>query len=227
MSRSDRLFDDQKTASYMGKISWSRVSGQAVLFDSDFTHQHFISLKIYTAKMSRGLNETWVLEGNMLIEVYLSAAQFTEFLTHPNTSSVPCTLGYVAPGGDGPVDAPTLDPEIKKFDAELSEDMQDAYNMLDSLRAQVDTMMGMKSITKASMRVLNNDFNRLDRHFRSNMPFLFEQLGRTLRKHITRAKVEVESYITHRVQRAGLKALGIEESGEDQRVITWESDSSE
>jgi hypothetical protein len=78
------------------QIRASRVNGLTNLYDSDFQHNHFVSISIYRSELDRHLNRDWHHSRDELIEVNLSEAQWATFVSSMNVGcGVPCTLSYL------------------------------------------------------------------------------------------------------------------------------------
>ena len=75
------------------QIAASRVSGHTALYDSDFRHNAYMTIKIRTSELHRNLHHDWHFDREEIIEVALSEVQWATFVSAPNMGSgVPCTL---------------------------------------------------------------------------------------------------------------------------------------
>jgi hypothetical protein len=121
-------------------IQFSRVTGKANLFGSDFDHDHYITLKVTPCTTQRSSNRTWYM-GTLkpYIEVSLSAAQFAETITTLNCGSgIPCTMEYLNGRGKFPKIEPI--PQRPAFKAEGGEALAESIAAIDDTIAELDTL---------------------------------------------------------------------------------------
>jgi len=85
--------DEVHTHPSYGVIQISRMSGQADLFNSPVKHQHFIALRVSTAKLhTDGLHDN-IWGDDQLVEVYMSESQFARAITSIGMGAgAPCTI---------------------------------------------------------------------------------------------------------------------------------------
>lgn len=198
--------DSVETHPAFGIIGASRVSGRAVLFGSDFEHQHFLIIRISRAVLHRGLSNDWHHAREELIEVALSEAQWATFVSTLNVGDgVPCTLDAVAGEQMPGIQAPTARHEQFKQEAneaiiECTAAMKDALDLLAEMGG------GEKSKTgKVAERV-----RWAQRSLTDALPWVAQQFGEHMEAVTEKAKVEISAYMHATIARAGLRALGAE-----------------
>lgn len=93
----DNIMSVRESHPSYGTISINHVSGSVPLFDSDLKHHHFVEISIQEAdKFIDGDREMVMGKNRSLAKVWMSAAQFAEFITTPNRGSgTPCTIRQV------------------------------------------------------------------------------------------------------------------------------------
>lgn len=178
-------------------IGASRVSSTpgATLFGSDFRHQHFVTISVYEADLTRGLASDSVFAGKQIIEVALSEAQWATFVSTMNVGhGVPCTLererGALVPGIIQDTN------RRDQFNAEIRQDLDESIAFMEEALAQAKTKAQREPIERAISRL------------RSGLPWVAKQFDEHAEKTVERAKIEVAAYVTQTIQRAGLEALG-------------------
>jgi hypothetical protein len=186
-----------------GQIGASRVSGGAYLYGSDFSHQHYMTIRIRASELHRNLSRDWHFAKDELIEVALSEAQWATFVSSMNTGSgVPCTLQQVAyksvPGLPKP-------PKIAdQFKAEMVKTVADIQADLKALRGEV----GGLGIGKKKAEDLQQRLARIHDRLIGSTSFVADQFEEHIEGVIESAKVEVNAYVVNQVMRAGLDSLG-------------------
>jgi ElaB/YqjD/DUF883 family membrane-anchored ribosome-binding protein len=187
-------------------ISNTQCSGGRSLFGSSIKHDRTICLRIRRASVERDLKQEWYHGEERLIEIDLSASQFTQFITSPNRGDgVPCTLRYV----DGKrMDDPPYRGQNEIFNRELKEDFSKAMTDADSLINDADEMLLSKGAMKVGdKKKLHVKLRSLVQHIKANMPFLHSQFTRSMDKTVNAAKAEIEEFYTSTIMKMGKKAL--------------------
>lgn len=201
----DRLHESKITHPSFAQISVSRVSGGAVLYGSDFVHQHFITLRIAPSELNRGLSRDWPhASRKSYIEVEMSEAQFASMICSMNVGEgAQCTLtrfdGEMIPGIPSPIN------RTEQFRAEADKTVQEGHAALDTLDAELDGLgLSAKRLKEIKWKV-----EQARRAIGSSIDFVASQFGEHMEKTVEKAKIEVNAYITGAVQRVGLESLGV------------------
>lgn len=184
------------------QISGSRRSGNSVLYDSDFQHQHTVCITINTSELKRSLSNDWHHAKNQLIEVELSEAQWATFVSSLNVGGgVPCTLRYKfgesIPGLDKPVN------NREKFKVEADATLQRGINLLSSLRAELQN----SKLSQKERDRLSGIITNIERSFGGSFKFVADQFDEHIEHTVERAKIEVNAYVNNMVMRSGIAAL--------------------
>ena len=132
--------DHKETHPAYAVVQISRTSGHAQLFDSEFNHQHFITLRIAPADVTRNLSNNWIYQKNTpYIEVEMSEAQFATAITSINAGSgTPCTLKY---RDSERVPGIERDPNLadNKFKDEMQKTFSEAIESTEELESLIDS----------------------------------------------------------------------------------------
>lgn len=189
-----------------GCVVVHRVSGGGggrTLFDSDFRHQRFVSLSIYTADLHRDLAQDRHHARREIVEVHLSEAQWATLVSSFGMGDgVPCTInreqGNYVPGIPFRHTRAVARDEVREKSRELAA-------QVDATRQAVQAEMSGLSAKKRD--AILDHLHTLERGLSSSMPWILQQFEEHMETTTERAKAEVEAYIAHRVQTAGLQAL--------------------
>lgn len=190
-----------------GMIGISHISGGSrPLFGSAIKHDRTIKLVIRQADVERHLKQEWYHGQNTIVEIELSAAQFTQFITNPNCGDgVPCTIKQVSGKS---MASPPYRGQNEIFNQELQKDFQKAMSDSDDLVDSACEMLGSKGPMKvADKKELLAKIKSLVQHIQSNMPFLHKQFTRSMDKTVMVAKAEIENFYTSTIMKMGKKAL--------------------
>lgn len=185
-------------------IQANRVSGSTNLFQSDFRHNAYITIRISAAEVVRDLSNDWVFSGlrDEYIEVSLSEAQWASFVSSMNVgSATPCTLIHrdrvPVPGIARPKD------RREQFKRESDAAVQRSLDELDALAEAIKSsgLSGVK--TQALLQKI--EFAR--RGVGSTQGFIAAQFGEHMEKTVEHAKAEVAGYVSGAIRQLGIQAI--------------------
>ncbi len=191
-----------------GQISISKPQGSMELYGSDFTHQHFVNIEIHESELHRDLSRDWTFARKLLISVNLSEAQWGTFVSSfGRGEGVPCTLEY-ADGKERSRLPPRQTWKLYREEAEQS--FSATLKQIKELRAQIS--LAATRLPKKAQAELTAPIDAVINSLQSTLPFIKEQFDRHIEDSIEKAKVEVNAYATNTIMRAGLTALGGDQS---------------
>ncbi len=187
-------FGDEEHPAF-GMIGASRVSGHAVLFDSDVEHQHFVILRIGRATRKRDLHRDWIHSGNRadIVEVAMSEAQWASMISSMNTSGVPCTIRRTEKDGDVPgLDFESrLDLTHKEVAARTQEALAEVLEAFEAVKEKP---------TKANIRQLEIRMGNLP----ANMRFAATSLTEHAETVVQKTRADVEAFVINKARQVGL-----------------------
>jgi hypothetical protein len=203
VNNNNQMQETVSTHPAYAQISASRVQGGTHLYDSDFHHQHYLTINIRKSELHRGLSRDWHFAREELIEVAMSEAQWATFVSSPNMGSgVPCTLtrhdGKMIPNLPPPPDCSI------QFRKEMLESMARMQADLKEVAEGLNEAMGKKKVEE-----LQKKLHWISDRMTGSTGFVADQFGEHIEKTVEKAKVEIGAHATAMIQRAGLKALGV------------------
>lgn len=184
-----------------GQISASRVSGLVNLYGSDFSHHHFIALRINASTMRRDLSHDWPYPGKEYIEVYLSEAQWATFVSSLNHGSGPCCTISSLNGKQIP-ELPSPKSRTEQMSGEIGERLDRAVRALKAAMVRADSLS-----PKGKANELKDDIGRALSDLTSNLDFVAKSFDEHAEKTVEKAKAEVHGYMTGVLMRAGVQAI--------------------
>lgn len=194
--------DTVTTHPAFAQIGASRVQGSTALYDSDFNHNHYMTITIRRSELHRGLNYDRHYGREELISVALSESQWATFVSAPNQGfGVPCTLEHV--GCERVPGLPRPKSRADQFGAEIRKDLEDAVRLADKALAE----LAATGLSKTKQETVAASLRALRMNLSSNLPFVAAQFDRHMEDTVEKAKQEVHGYITNAVMRAGLESL--------------------
>jgi len=188
-----------------GQIQASRVSGGGVsLYDSDFTHNNFVAIRIHGSVLERNLSQDWHFQRDEIVEVYLSEAQWATFVSSMNVGGgVPCTITRVQ--GET-IPAIPFRAQHDDFKAELNGTVEGLTARIDATIRQMKEGIG-SSLSNKKRDELLAELVRLRQDVSSSLPYVARSFGEHMEQSVEKAKIEVSAYVQGAVTRAGLAAL--------------------
>ncbi len=166
------------------------VSGLTRLFDSEITHQHYVSVTVQRCTRKRDLHRDWLYNTKTLIEIDMSQAQWGAFVSSfGNGSGVPATLDWF----DGPV------PRVAKVDSRLDKSHKEVRNShakgLENVKvahARVqeafDQKLGIKE-TRLRLATLQRAID----HMPGDVEFAAKSLTEHVENVVTKARSDIEA----------------------------------
>lgn len=206
--KSDKLHGDVYSHPAYGLISYHHVTGgENVLVGSDLKHNHVVKLTIQTAEVIRNLGRDWFHGRKTIVDIEMSANQWSTFICSPNSSGIPCTIRY-APNGQLEEKARLF--PVEKHNLHKEELEKYADETLGSLNRLVKEMEGLTesgTIKKTDFKRLLHDLKCKVGNLAGNMDFQVEQHKNMMDKAVVSAKSDIEAYTTDTIYRLGLDKL--------------------
>lgn len=189
-----------------GLLSFCRQSGsKRALFGSSIMHNNTISLKISHADDTRDLNRHHYYGYEKIIEVEMSATQFTDAITNMNTQGTPVTIRQLE--GKNMEQTP-FEGKVKQFEDEFREDIQEVLGRTGKLMKMVEEKLKAPgTISKATRLELAEELYHIEQDIRANLPFVHKQFNRQMDKTMTEAKGEIEAFFTNAIYALGSEKL--------------------
>lgn len=192
---------DHPAYAMIGASRFTATPGVA-LFGSDFRHQAAVRITIAKASLSRHGSSEHVSQGDELIEVDLSEAQWARFVSAMNVGfGTSCTLQHVnrerVPQIPDPEDRRTQFAEASAFRAQ---------SVIDSIAEAVAAVQASGLSGKKQKEILDK-LQAAEMNAGRNQEYTAEQFSRHMERTVDHAAIEIDAMLTHAVQSAGLEAL--------------------
>lgn len=185
-----------------GQVALTKCSSNGVgLFGSDIKHESTIRFTVSKSELTREFSEDRYYPYESIVEIEMSANQFSELLTSPNTTGVPCTITRL---GNEFIDykPPYLDGKYSIMSSELESEVrhiESLVNQLSSLLDKVDSKEKLSDYTKKNLKTINDS---LKQSVKSNLPFVMRQVRKELDNSVSDALASIEH--TKQVKLEGL-----------------------
>lgn len=201
-----------------GCIGVSQVSGKGVLFGSEVSHQHFISITISEARRVVDEPREFVMSDRELVQIAMTQAQFAEMITSPNRGSgVPCTIErciadndkpWVHPRHGGRPEPPAPEHYTKKYKNAMGERADHISSGLKTAKEMADRLFsGEDKPTKANLGAIAAALRMAQMNLDSNLPYVMEEMEEGIEKRMATAVSEFESYLAFSLKAKGLEQL--------------------
>lgn len=178
-------------------IRAARVTGGAVLFDSDVRHQHYVVVMLARAERKRDLHRDHLFPRREIFEVAMSEAQWASFVSSMNSGSgVPATLTWDATCDDPAVPAVPFEPRLAESIAEVE---GAAAAAVEEVRAAFAEYAAHKTV--GNLRTLQARIDNLP----ANLRFAASSLSGHAEDVVQRAKADIEAFVVAKAQQLGLE----------------------
>lgn len=204
-------------------IGANRSHGGGVnLYGSDFAHHSCVTVRIARSSLRRNLSSDWVSDGEQLIEVQLSEAQWASFVSTLNSGiGTQCTLQRV---GREPI--PAIARRVNRREQaskEMSANFEQARQEISELRALVSDSRLPKTLQKQ----IADRIHMIDMAIGSSVEFVSHRFDDQMETTVERAKMEVSAYGQQLLGRLGLRALAGATNDRQSPIQFIEGDSNE
>jgi hypothetical protein len=190
-----------------GLVGMSIVTGGGGhLFASDINHNQRVRIQIKRARHERDLSTDWYHgKGRRLIEIELSHAQFSEFITSSNRGEgVPCTITEIA--GDM---VPAIEPVENKKEMLKREVHAAAHKRMAAARKDVrklGELIESGKLSKTALRDLHKSLDGIIGGLPNHIEFIVDMGQEAMEHLVTHAKIEIEATVAAQVRKLGLEA---------------------
>lgn len=194
-----------------GMVSIHRThGGNPSLFGTHLDNHHsYFVIEVKQGTVSHSLGRDWYSGAGrrQLIEIHLSAAQFAEMITTPNTGEgTPCTIHRVL--GDRLEEPPRdRDNESKRIQSSFKEDLKNLAKSLVDKAKKIDTVLEKKNLNLADREEIRGALRRAIQDVQSNLPFMLTSFQESTEKTVTQAKAEVEAFLSLSLHRLGIDSM--------------------
>jgi len=183
-------------------IQASRVTGQTHLYGSDFSHNHYVRIRISKSQLRRSLSSDWAMDDSLpYIEVDMSESQWAQFVSSMNAQATQCTLR--SKDGNAVPELPAPQKRTDQFASEAKRTMESSEASIREAIAEVDAM---NLSGKAKAQIKSKLYTALQ-NIGANIQFVADQFGEHMETSVERAKTEVNAYVNNAIGRAGIAAL--------------------
>jgi len=183
------------------QICASRVSGHAVLYGSEFNHQHYVCIRIKTSAHVRSLSNYWHHGQRELIEVCMSEAQWASFVSSMNVGDGPCCTLHHFNGELVP-----QPPEPKQTTAHFRKEIAQVYVEVQATLSAIADELG-EAIGKRRSEELQKRVRTAAHRIVGSAGFGADQFDEHMESTDEKAKIEANAVVEAAVRRAGLQSI--------------------
>ena len=201
-------------------VGFYRTTGNpGRLFGSPLrTHDHYVTLRLSAGTRYNSFGHDR-FHGGMrgeIVEIMLSAGQFSELLTTMNVGSgVPCTIQYLL-GKKVPSPPEDVELEVEKVRNGFKKDMDGVVAKVREDRKELEELLEKKTLSKDDRKKILEIISRVEQHIESNAPFMVDQFEEASERVVKHAKAEIDAFITHNVFTEGMNSLASKTNGSHQ-----------
>ena len=186
-------------------VQVSRVSGKAELFDSSFSHQHFISLSIRPAIKHEDLTHSFIFPTNKeYIEVFMSETQFAQMITSINMGAgSPCTLNRL---NNESIPKPDKEDQLNSQREMVAGSLEKVMDRQKGIADQIKKWRDEKHRpTLKELEEIHRDLESAVGNFSNNMSFYANCFEEHMEVTVGKAKAEIESHLLATAGRLGIQ----------------------
>lgn len=189
-----------------GMLRFSRISGgNSPLFGTSIRHNQAVLVELHKAVRVRNLHNDHYHDRELIVEAWMSPAQFAEAITTLNYGNgIPVTLRWV----DGKqIPLPEFHDIKQEFRDEFKQRTDELSTQLAGIVKDFEAVINAGSIPKSKAKEILSQMKNAVMQIQSNLPFTADQFGEQMEKTVAIAKAEVDAVVQHAVTSVGLKAI--------------------
>lgn len=192
-------------------IGANRSHGGGVnLYGSDFSHHSCVTVRINRSSLRRNLSSDWVSDGDQLIEVQLSEAQWASFVSTLNSGiGTQCTLQSV-----NRERVPEIARRVDRR-AQAGKEMTDNFAKARAEVSALRLMMTDPRIPKIVQKQCRDAIHQIDMAIGSSVEFVSNRFDEQMETTVEKAKMEVSAYGQQLLSRLGTHKLALDLLGGD------------
>ena len=191
-----------------GMVKVSRTQGGPAdpLFGAEIDCNTHMSLTISYAKVNQDLGRNWYYSYQDVCECIMTPVQYSELISTPNTTGVPCTIRYTQK--DGTIKYRPISTKTIYIKSKIEKEIEELKLKASKVESSVNDILSKKgSFNKSDKDEIQSLVSQLSGLLNSRIPFYEKCLKENIERQLMEAKTEVESYVTHAIHQTGLKAL--------------------
>lgn len=193
-----------------GIISLSKMfnGGGRKLFMSSIDNPTSVVIRISQAEyiVNEFGEEKVYHDGLPIIEVELSASQFSEFLLNNVSEGTPCTIRKIQ-GENIPLIPTTVENQKDRLKNFYKNKIKENLGKFMDKRERVKELMSKKYLTQEEKNEINDIFGSLKQELSSNIPFWLDMFEEGMDKIVNECKKEIDSAFQTLITKTGIEAL--------------------
>lgn len=182
------------------------IGGRGVkLNDSDINHRETITLQVHRSERHRMLKRDWFSQGEQLIEVEMSLAQWASFVSSMNTTGIPATLRLDRDGPLRVLPGIAEEPRLKQTMDEAKAAASVAFDGIVEYVDKIDQLIQ----NKAGVRAIREELEHLRWKIKNatpNVEFATKSLAEHAENVVQKARADIESMVLLKSEQLTLEA---------------------
>jgi hypothetical protein len=181
------------------------TGGSGKFFGSAIEHQHYKSIRISRAQLTRDAYGDSIFSGRELLEVNLTYDQWARFVSSHSGRPTPCTISHF---NGQTYKLPEVDSGLQKHTTDFENQISKLSEYMVQARLHADEKLKAKGpISKGDRLAVSDNIHRMVQHLSKGIPYLLETYSEKMEAMQTEAKIDVESYVGKVLEDAGLQAI--------------------
>jgi len=197
----------------MARISSISYNNGISLFGSNVKNDLVVELEIKKAHkyVEFGYDQHSSAGEELIASIIMTNSQFVELITTSNRhSGIPVTLKYHKNGDT--VSVPEIDmsneiSEVERASREFIRKNESIIKYFKSKKSEIEEILSKRSISKSDRERISSIFQEVSSWLENTSPWVVQNFIESMEKNISKAKIEIDSFVTHIVNMIGIDAL--------------------
>ena len=189
-----------------GMVKISHIHGVDKTFGSEVESTSLVELTITGCQVTQSLGQNWYHGRNEKVRVRMSAVQYAELISNPNSQGSPCTILNTEKLGR--IKQKHIETQTQYVESEIERTVTNLHKTVADLREDLAELLDKKGTFKKSDKDQARKLvDTTIRAVNDYLPFYENCLKENIEKMKSEARADINCHIQHAISKTGIAAL--------------------
>lgn len=189
-----------------GIVQISHINGQCKTFGSEVESTSMIELTVSGCEVTQSLGSNWYHQTGEKVRVRMSAVQYAELISNPNTQGSPCSI--IATENDGLIEGKHIDTQTQYVESKIEKTVEELHRTVSTLKKDMDAILDKKgTFKKSDKEAIKTLFSKSLRSINDSLPFYEKCMRENIEKLKSEARADINCHLQHAINETGLAVL--------------------
>lgn len=189
-----------------GMARISHIQGRCKTFGSELESSSLVELTISNCEVTQSLGTNWYHDTDDIVQVRMSAVQYAELISNPNSQGTPCTITHSEKHGR--ILEKHIDTKTQYVESKIEKTVNELHKNVATLQKDMNAILDRKGTFKKSDREdIKKLFHNSLLKINNNLPFYEKCMKENIEELKSEARADINCHIQHAINETGLAAL--------------------